>query len=76
MAVLSKTGRSGFLSSAAAVAEADFERFGVRANDTVAGSKADPTNAVRGAPPVGAADSTTTSNIAQPHTSMGIRRIG
>jgi len=42
--------------------------FGLTTTETVAGSKAEPSSRVRGGPPVGAADSSTTSSIAQPHS--------
>jgi len=42
--------------------------LGLSTTDRVAGSKAEPRCLVRGCPPVGAAESSTTSSIAQPHS--------
>ena len=44
--------------------EASLSFLGVVVTETVAGSKAEPTSLVRGCPPVGAADRSTTSSIA------------
>ena len=51
------------------------ERLGPSVTAMLAGSKAEPIGIVRGAPPVGVADSSTTTKIPHPQASRGQRRF-
>ncbi len=70
-------GASGALRLSKGVAAAAVVALsGLTTTETLAGSKAEPTMRVRGCPSVGAADSSTTASISQPHRkNLPVRRF-